>query len=96
MYKRQIVTYHQMTSDGLPRLREIKPRYVAVVEKPENVSRDFVVDLNRMSREVDEDIYVDFLWGIITGIDADAALRLVERAETPKVLSSAWGIGYLG
>ncbi|MFR7877219.1 MAG: hypothetical protein ACLU4J_12975 [Butyricimonas paravirosa] len=51
-------------------MREIKPRYVAVVEKPENVSRDFVVDLNRMSREVDEDIYVDFLWGIITGIDA--------------------------
>lgn len=95
-HQAMIVTYHQMTSDGLPRLREIKPRYVAVVEKPENVSRDFVVDLNRMSREVDEDIYVDFLWGIITGIDADAALRLVERAETSKVLSSAWGIGDLG
>ena len=90
-----VVTYCQMTSTGLSRLREIHPRYVAVVEKPENINRDFVVDLNRMSREVDEDIYVDFLWGIITGGDADAALRLVERAEAPKVLGSAWCIGAL-
>lgn len=90
-----VVTYSQITSTGLPRLREIQPRYVAIVEKPENINRDFVVDLNRMSREVDQDMYVDFLWGIITGVDADAALRLVERAQTPKDLSSAWCIGAL-
>lgn len=40
-----------------------------------------------------DDLYGDFLWGIITGYDADAALRLVERARNPKEIKSAWCIG---
>ena len=88
-----IVEYQVFPSEALPRLKELFPRYVAIVEKPENVSLDFVVDINRMSREVDDDIYNDFLWGIITGYDADAALRLVERAQCAKLVRSVWSIG---
>lgn len=89
-----VVTYKEWTSEALPRLRELYPRYVAVVDKPEQISRELVIDLNRMSREVDEDPYADFLWGIITGVDAEAALRLVERAATPQTLSTAWCLGW--
>lgn len=92
-HQAKVVTYQELTSEALPRLRELYPRYVAVVDKPEQISREFVIDLNRMSREVDEDPYADFLWGIITGVDAEAALRLVEKAATPQTLSSAWCLG---
>lgn len=33
-----------------------------------------------MSREVDDDIYADYLWGRHHGYDAEAALRMVRDA----------------
>ena len=92
LHQARVVEYDNLTSEALPRLREVNPRYVAVVEKPEEINLAFIVDLNRMSREVDKDIYCDFLWGIITGFDAESALALVERAQEPKEVSSAWCI----
>ena len=90
IHQAQVVGYGEFTSEALSRLKELAPRYVAIVEKPERINRQFVIDLNQMSRKVDDDIYTDFLWGIITGYDADAALALVERARTPKEVRSAW------
>lgn len=90
LHEARVVEFNERTSEALPQLRELAPRYVAIVEKPENIDISFVVDLNRMSRNVDDDIYCDFLWGIITGYDADSALALVERAQTAKVVRSAW------
>ena len=85
----EVCYYKESPREVMGNLRWYYPRYVAVVEKPEHIGRDFVVDLNRMSREVDDDIYADFIWGIITGYDARAALRLVNDTEKPKVLRSA-------
>ncbi len=90
IHQARMVEYDTYTSEALPLLKKLAPRYVAVVEKPECIDRKFVMDLNRMSRKVDDDIYGDFLWGIITGYDAGAALKLVERALTPQTVSSAW------
>ena len=42
-------------------MQKWRPRYVAVVEKPEKLGRDYVIALNQLSRRVDEDIYADFL-----------------------------------
>ena len=49
----------------------------------------YIIALNRMSREVDDDIYADYLWGVITGYDAEAALRMVRDAREPLVIRSA-------
>ena len=68
------------------RLREMAPRYVAVVDVPESIGRDYVIALNQMSRRMDEDPYADFLWGIITGYDAAGAQRMVDDAQEPMVL----------
>ena len=68
------------------RLRELAPRYVAVVDVPENIGRDYVISLNQMSRRMDEDPYADFLWGIITGYDAAGAQRMVDDAQEPMVI----------
>lgn len=72
--------------ETLPYLRSSQPRYVAVVERPEKIGKQFVIELNRMSREVDKDIYEDFLAGIITGYTAAAAKRMVEDARTPFII----------
>ena len=37
----------------------------------------------------DRDIYADYLWGVITGYDAEAALRMVRNAREPLVIRSA-------
>lgn len=70
-------------------LRELNPRYVAVVDCPENIGRDYVIELNRMSRRMDADPYADFLWGIVTGFDAAAALRMVEHSDEPMTIRTA-------
>lgn len=54
------------------------PLYLALVATPEEVDRDVVIDLHRMSRRMDADPYGDFIWGIVTGFQADDALRIAE------------------
>lgn len=84
-----VCTYTESPRETMNVLRENMPRYVAVVEKPENIGKDYIYDMNRMSREVDDDIYADFMYGIITGYDAEAALRMVNDSREPMVISSA-------
>lgn len=73
----------------LPYLQKENPRYVAFVEMPKYINREYVMELHRLSREVDDDPYVDYLWGIITGYDAKQALKLVYNAYEPLVIKSA-------
>ncbi|MCI5706332.1 MAG: hypothetical protein MR298_03265 [Odoribacter sp.] len=83
------LTYQTKPEEVLPQLQQIRPRYVAIVEKPENLGRDYVIALNQMSRKVDSDVYADFLWGIITGYDAAAAMKMVNNSTEPLVLKDA-------
>ena len=85
----RVIHYRDTVSEALPALREAAPRYVAFVEQTEQVGRTYIIALNRMSREVDDDIYADYLWGVITGYDAEAALRMVRDAREPLVIRSA-------
>lgn len=85
----ELIFYSDAPRESLDALRELSPRYVAVVERPERLGCDFVMDLSRMSREVDDDIYADFLWGIVTGYDAAAAMRMVDNSTEPLVVRNA-------
>lgn len=85
----QVITYGDSVGEALGALRRTAPRYVAFVERPEQVGRDYIIALNRMSRAVDADIYADYLWGVITGYDAAAARRMVLDARTPLEIRSA-------
>ncbi len=85
----EIVTFATAPRETLEQIKDIYPRYVAIVDKPENIGRDYVIDLHALCREVDDDIYGDFLWGIITGYDADAAMRMVNNSTEPLVIKDA-------
>ena len=85
----ELIIYKESPCETLEALRQIKPRYVAIVEKPENLGRDYVIDMHLASREVDDDIYADFVWGMITGYDAAAAMRMVDNSTEPLLIKDA-------
>lgn len=85
----EVVTFVELPREALDTLRSNNPRYVAIVDMPENIGRDYVIDLHMMCREVDNDIYGDFMWGIITGYDAAAAMRMVDNSTEPLLVKDA-------
>ena len=72
-------------------LKALNPRYVAIVDVPENIGRDYVIALNQMSRRMDNDPYADFLWGIVTGRNAAAAQRMLDHSATPMEIHTGVG-----
>ena len=85
----EVLFFDKAPRESLPTLRELRPRYVAIVDVPANLGRDYVIDVNKMSREVDDDIYADYLCGIITGYDAAAAMKMVDNSTEPLVVHDA-------
>lgn len=85
----EMIIYKESPCEAMEALREIKPRYVAIVEKPENLGRDYVIDMHLASREIDDDIYADFVWGMITSYDAAAAMRMVDNSTEPLLIKDA-------
>lgn len=88
-HRAKVLAYRESLEELREQLRRIRPRYVALVEKPENLGRDYVIGMHRLSREMDEDIYADFLWGIITGYDAQNAMNMVNNSTEPLVVHDA-------
>lgn len=85
----EVVIFDDMPHDAMKQLKRINPRYVAIVDMPENIGRDYVIDMHHVSRDMDDDIFADFMWGIITGYDATAAMRMVYNSSEPLVIKDA-------
>lgn len=84
-----VISFEKWPEEVLPALKEANPRYVAVVEKAENITAGYIKMMHKMNRKMSPDIFGTFLWGIITGYDAESAIRMVENALTPMVIRSA-------
>lgn len=85
----KVVCFESMPREAMKQLKRLNPRYVAIVDMPENIGRDYVIDLHHLSRDIDKDIFADFMWGIVTGYDADAAMRMIENSREPLVVKDA-------
>ena len=85
----EVLIFAESPCETKESLQAMKPRYVAVVDMPENIGRDYVIEFHHVSRDIDSDIYADFMWGIITGYDADAAMRMVDNSTEPLVVKDA-------
>ena len=78
-YSAKLVNYDASSVEGiLPELRKLKPRYVCFVTAPERAGRSLVVEAAQTLRKIDDDPYGDAIWGIVTGYNADDAMRMVE------------------
>ncbi|CAF0839729.1 unnamed protein product [Adineta steineri] len=60
-------------------LQTLMPRYVAFVCQPNECGRIFVAKWHCLMRTLDDDPYIDAMWSIITGIDAEHALKSIDN-----------------
>ena len=87
------VVYSGGVTECLPGLREVFPRYACFVARPEEAGRQYVVDVSRLTRALDDDPYTDVVWGIVTGYEPADALRIARHAEPLTVTRAAAGCG---
>lgn len=83
-----VIVFKNSPLEVVNKLKIQQPRYVAIVDLPERINRDYVIEVNQLSRIIDDDFYVDFLWGIITGYNAESALRMVKNSVEPLMIES--------
>ncbi len=60
----------------LPLLKEHKPRWLAIVGKPETFNPAYVRAMNRVSRKIDSDPWSDVRWGLVSGREASDVQRI--------------------
>ena len=76
-----VITFEKTVKGCLANLQEELPRYVCFVAKPTEATREFVAEVNRLTRRINDDPYTDAVWGILTGYDAACALRIARHKE---------------
>lgn len=86
-----VITYEVSVGEVLAELRTRFPRYVCFVAKPAEAGREFVAQVQRLTRQLDDDPYADCIWGILTGYDATNALRIAQHQEPLTVSKVASG-----
>lgn len=89
-----VFDYNQYPGEVFDKLKQAQPRYVAIVEKAENISPLFVSMIHAMSRNMNKTPYEGFVWGIITGTQAVDAMRMVTDAQTPRKVDMEWLAAY--
>ena len=88
-HKAELFYFNELPREALADLKRVAPRYVAIVEKPEKLDGKYIMDTHQMSRKVDEDMFADFLWGVITGYDAEGAMKMVNNSTEPLLIKDA-------
>lgn len=78
----KLIVLPELTEDACAQaLRQAGARYAAYVLRPEEAGRTAVNHLHRAARKVDDDPWGDCIWGIVTGYDAAAAMRIANARE---------------
>jgi hypothetical protein len=77
----EVLPYDSAVDEVLPRLRDLFPRYACFVARPGEAGRAFVARVHALVRRLDDDPYADARWGILTGRDAEDAVRIARHAE---------------
>jgi len=75
-YDGELFTWESSVWDVRSELSAYKPTHIAFVCEPLTASAGFVQIVWPFTRCLDDDPYGDAIWGIITGYDAEDALRL--------------------
>ena len=76
-FKGRVFVYENSIYDIRLALAGLAPDYICFVAKPEEANPDFVKEVNRFVRKLDEDPYADAIWAILTGFTHEDALRVV-------------------
>lgn len=92
----QVLAVDKLTEQSIAdALRTAGAHYAAVVLQPQEVGRELVSNLHRAARKVDDDMWGDCLWGIVTGYSAEDALRIA-KDDKPLVIKRLLGTTNVG
>jgi hypothetical protein len=80
-----VITWKAAPEEAVEPLAAKFPRHTCFVARPEEAGREFVAQIQRLTRRLDDDPYTDTLWGILTGFDAANALTIATTAEPLEV-----------
>lgn len=80
----------------LPKLREYQPEHVAFVTRPEQIDVNLARNLFRLATRVDDDPFVDFSYGMITGPTPEDAIGLAEAGRQAESERQKPELGILG
>jgi zinc protease len=87
-HRADVLVYAKSPDETLPALRRLMPRYIGFVARPSEADREYVADAHHLTRQLEDAPYTAALWGIITGYNSAAAMRIV-REKTPLVIHRA-------
>ena len=73
-----VIVYDEGVIESLTELQRQFPRYTCFVARPTEATQNFVADVHRLTRQLDDDPYTDTHWGILTGYDAENALAIAQ------------------
>ncbi len=86
-----VLEYKDDVEEVLDGLKEHFPRHTCFVARPEEATRAFIARVHVLTRRLDADPYADTLWGIVTGYDAQDALRIASHAKPLAVRKALTG-----
>src|SRR5437588_461556 len=86
----RVVAYDKL-DDVRTALAEPVRRYACSVATPAEATREFVAQVHRLTRKLDDDPYTDVIWGILTGYDAANALRIAKCTEPLEIKRAVAG-----
>lgn len=75
-HEAKVLVFRASPSELQDELRRHQPRFVTWVARPAELGPKAAVVMHRLARENDADPYEDFQWGVVTGLNAEHALRL--------------------
>ena len=78
-YGAKVIIYDKAVAESLEELQRQFPRYTCFVAQPTETTRQFVAEVHRLTRQLDDDPYTDTRWGILTGYDAANALAIAQH-----------------
>jgi hypothetical protein len=81
----------EKTAEALESLQKHFPRYTCFVAQPEEAGREFVTEVHRLTRKLDDDPYTDTFWGVLTGYSAENALEIARHSQPLVVRKVASG-----
>jgi hypothetical protein len=90
-YAAEVFVYEDSLFEVGSELADLMPRYVCFVVKPSDIysypfgGARFIWHLHQLMRELDDDPYSDALFGVVTGYDAEDALRIATEPESVRV-----------
>lgn len=76
-----VATYETSVDEVLVALKKEFPRHTCFVTPPGDATRAFIRQVHLLSRKLDDDIYTDTQWGVLTGYDAANALAIAQQKE---------------